>query len=77
MFDGIAARYDKMNRFLSARTDLIWRKKAIKELQKQKPRVILDVATGTGDMAIMACKILQPEKIVGIDISRMDWADAC
>ena len=69
MFDVIAARYDKMNRFLSARTDLIWRKKAIKELQKHQPRVILDVATGTGDMAIMACKFLQPEKIIGIDIS--------
>ena len=63
MFDSIAARYDKMNRFLSARTDLIWRKKAIKQLQKQKPKFILDVATGTGDMAIMACKLLQPEKI--------------
>lgn len=70
MFDGIAARYDQMNRFLSARTDLIWRKKAIRQLKKQKPRLILDVATGTGDMAIMATKLLQPDKIIGIDISR-------
>lgn len=44
-------------------------KKAISMLKKAKPASILDVATGTGDMAIMACKILNPEKITGIDIS--------
>ncbi|MBI5856183.1 MAG: bifunctional demethylmenaquinone methyltransferase/2-methoxy-6-polyprenyl-1,4-benzoquinol methylase UbiE [Sphingobacteriales bacterium] len=69
MFDKIAWRYDKMNRFLSARTDIGWRKKAIRQLIKDKPALILDVATGTADMAIMACKMLKPERIVGIDIS--------
>lgn len=69
MFDKIAWRYDRMNRFLSARTDIGWRKKAISLLKKDKPASILDVATGTADMAILACKILKPEKIIGIDIS--------
>jgi demethylmenaquinone methyltransferase/2-methoxy-6-polyprenyl-1,4-benzoquinol methylase len=69
MFDRIAGKYDVLNRFLSARTDVHWRKKAIRELRKVKPQYILDVATGTADMAIMACKILKPQKIIGIDIS--------
>jgi demethylmenaquinone methyltransferase/2-methoxy-6-polyprenyl-1,4-benzoquinol methylase len=70
MFDGIAGRYDFMNRFLSARTDLGWRRKAIKWLKRDDPRIMLDVATGTADMAIMACKLLKPTRIEGIDISR-------
>ncbi len=69
MFDRIADRYDFMNRFLSARTDIGWRKKAIRILKKDKPQLILDIATGTGDMALMAYKMLNPAKIVGIDIS--------
>lgn len=69
MFDTIAPRYDFMNRFLSAGIDISWRRKAIRLFQKDNPTYILDVATGTGDMAIMAAKILQPEKIAGIDIS--------
>jgi demethylmenaquinone methyltransferase / 2-methoxy-6-polyprenyl-1,4-benzoquinol methylase len=69
MFDGIAARYDFMNRFLSAGTDISWRRKAIRQFKKDQPKTILDVATGTGDMAIMAAKMLRPERIVGIDIS--------
>jgi demethylmenaquinone methyltransferase / 2-methoxy-6-polyprenyl-1,4-benzoquinol methylase len=69
MFDRIAGRYDVMNRFLSARTDLSWRRKAIKLLKKDNPRHILDVATGTADMAILACKMLKTGKITGIDIS--------
>lgn len=69
MFDKIAGRYDKMNRFLSARTDIGWRKKAIRTLKNSNPKKILDVATGTGDMAIMACRILDPDQVTGIDIS--------
>ncbi|MCU7548035.1 bifunctional demethylmenaquinone methyltransferase/2-methoxy-6-polyprenyl-1,4-benzoquinol methylase UbiE [Chitinophagaceae bacterium LB-8] len=69
MFDRIAGRYDFMNRFLSAGIDVSWRIKAIKELKKDQPQHILDVATGTGDMAIRACKMLHPTKITGIDIS--------
>ena len=69
MFDNIAKRYDFLNRFLSAGIDVTWRKKAIKELKQINPKTILDVATGTGDMTIIANKLLQPEKIIGIDIS--------
>ena len=69
MFDKISGKYDAMNRFLSARTDIGWRKKAIRILKKDNPKYILDVATGTADMALLACKMLNPEKITGIDIS--------
>lgn len=69
MFDNIAGRYDFMNRFLSARTDIGWRKKAIRLLKKDNPKTILDVASGTADMAIRAAKTLDADKIVGIDIS--------
>lgn len=69
MFDKIAFRYDFLNRFLSAGIDVSWRKKAIKQLQSLQPQNILDVATGTGDVAILTNKILHPKKITGIDIS--------
>ena len=64
MFDSIASRYDFLNRFLSAGIDKSWRKKAIKELKEIQPKLILDVATGTGDLAIVADTILKPEKII-------------
>jgi demethylmenaquinone methyltransferase/2-methoxy-6-polyprenyl-1,4-benzoquinol methylase len=69
MFDHIAPRYDFMNRILSAGIDISWRKKAIRRFAADKPRLMLDVATGTGDMALMAARLLRPERIVGIDIS--------
>jgi len=69
MFDGIAYRYDFLNRFLSGGTDIYWRKKAIAELQQSNPQIILDAATGTADMAIMMTKHLNPARIIGIDIS--------
>ncbi len=69
MFNSIASRYDFLNRFLSAGIDKTWRRKAIKELKEVHPKLLLDVATGTGDLAITAAEILNPEKILGIDIS--------
>ena len=69
MFNSIANRYDFLNRFLSAGIDVGWRKKAIKELVANKPKVILDVATGTADVALLTEKILNPNKIIGVDIS--------
>jgi demethylmenaquinone methyltransferase/2-methoxy-6-polyprenyl-1,4-benzoquinol methylase len=69
MFDNIAHKYDFLNHFLSLNIDKIWRKKAIKMLKEYKPQNILDVATGTGDLAINLNKHLKPEKITGIDIS--------
>ncbi|HEX4373605.1 MAG TPA: bifunctional demethylmenaquinone methyltransferase/2-methoxy-6-polyprenyl-1,4-benzoquinol methylase UbiE [Puia sp.] len=70
MFDRIAFRYDFLNRFLSAGIDIYWRKRAIKELIAANPQIILDVATGTADVAIMMTKYLHPKKIIGIDISQ-------
>ena len=71
MFDQIAHRYDFLNRFLSAGIDVGWRKKAIKELEELSPAKLLDVATGTADVALLTYKMLpvKPEKITGIDIS--------
>ena len=69
MFNSIAYRYDFLNRFLSAGIDIWWRKKAISQLKALAPKQILDVATGTGDVAILTYKMLKPEKITGIDIS--------
>lgn len=71
MFNDIASRYDFMNRFLSAGIDISWRKKAILQLAELKPETILDVATGTADVALMTHAQLNPKpsKIIGIDIS--------
>lgn len=68
MFDKIAPRYDLLNRVLSAGIDKGWRRKAIAELKNLQPQHMLDIATGTGDLAIEALK-LNPESIIGIDIS--------
>ena len=69
MFDNIAPSYDLLNRLLSFGIDIQWRRKAIRLLRPYAPRVVVDIATGTGDFAIEARK-LTPEKIIGIDISR-------
>lgn len=69
MFNSIAGKYDFLNRFLSAGVDIWWRKKAISQLKKLKPKIVLDVATGTADVALMTHKELHPDKIYGIDIS--------
>lgn len=69
MFDAIAGKYDGFNRTMSFGLDKIWRKKAIQSLIAENPELMLDVATGTGDFAINSFKILQPKKIIGIDIS--------
>ena len=69
MFDRIAFRYDFLNRFLSGGVDIYWRRVAIKELKELGPKKVLDVATGTGDLAIMTWKYLKPDSIIGIDIS--------
>lgn len=69
MFNNISGTYDFLNHFLSLGIDVIWRKMAIRELLDEKPRRILDVATGTGDFAFEAIRILKPEKVIGVDIS--------
>lgn len=68
MFNSISKRYDFLNHFLSLGIDILWRKKAIRQLRSIQPKLILDVATGTGDLAIEALK-LKPERVIGVDIS--------
>ncbi len=68
MFDSISHRYDFLNHFLSMGIDRSWRRKAIAELKSIAPKKILDVATGTGDLAIAALS-LNPDEVVGVDIS--------
>lgn len=68
MFDNISGKYDFLNHFLSLGIDKIWRKKAVRILKQYQPKVIMDMATGTGDFAIEALK-LNPERIVGVDLS--------
>ena len=68
MFDNISGNYDFLNHFLSLGIDTVWRKKAIRQLEAIHPKLILDVATGTGDFAVEALK-LNPDKVIGIDIS--------
>jgi demethylmenaquinone methyltransferase/2-methoxy-6-polyprenyl-1,4-benzoquinol methylase len=68
MFDNISPKYDLLNHLLSGGVDIYWRKRAIKLLRKQQPKVILDIASGTGDFAIEALS-LNPQKVIGVDIS--------
>jgi len=68
MFNNISKRYDFLNHFLSLGIDVLWRKKAVRLLKKHNPKMILDIATGTGDFALEAMS-LKPEKIIGADIS--------
>ncbi len=68
MFNNISKNYDFLNHFLSLGIDILWRKKAIRLLKPTQPKIILDIATGTGDFAIEALK-LNPTKVIGIDIS--------
>ena len=69
MFDKISGKYDLLNKVLSLGIDRKWRSKALSLLLPVKPADILDVATGTGDMAFMAEQILSPKTITGIDLS--------
>ena len=69
MFDNIAPAYDKLNHILSFNIDKIWRNKAIKWLKQFQPKSIMDVATGTGDFALLAYKKIKPDQLTGVDIS--------
>lgn len=77
MFNSIAPTYDRLNHALSLGIDRRWRRKAIDALKPFHPQTILDVATGTGDFAILAAKRLDPDRIIGVDISQemMDIAE--
>ena len=69
MFDNIAPAYDQLNHTLSWGIDKSWRKRAINWLKPFQPQRMMDVATGTGDFAIQACRVLNPQELIGTDIS--------
>ncbi len=69
MFDNIAPTYDTLNHTLSLGTDKGWRRKAIDRLGAHHPQTILDIATGTGDFAILAAQRISPTSIIGADLS--------
>ncbi|MBF4506702.1 bifunctional demethylmenaquinone methyltransferase/2-methoxy-6-polyprenyl-1,4-benzoquinol methylase UbiE [Flavobacterium sp. JLP] len=68
MFDNISGNYDNLNRVISFGIDVKWRKKVLKIVSDSKPKIILDIATGTGDLAILMAQT-NAEKIIGLDIS--------
>lgn len=68
MFDTISGNYDNLNRVISFGIDVKWRKKVLKIVAESKPKTILDIATGTGDLAILMAQT-GAEKIIGLDIS--------
>lgn len=68
MFDTISGNYDSLNRVISFGIDIKWRKKVLKIVSDSKPKIILDIATGTGDLAILMTKT-NADKIIGLDIS--------
>lgn len=69
MFDSIAPAYDFMNRAMTFGIDKLWRRKAVNMLRKYSPREILDVATGTGDLALQLYESLNPDHVTGVDLS--------
>ena len=69
MFDNIAPTYDVLNHRLSGDIDKRWRRKAIAQLAPFRPQKLLDIATGTGDFALLAARMLQPQQLIGADIS--------
>ena len=69
MFDAVAPRYDLLNRVLSAGIDRYWRSRAVQMLDDEQPRRVLDVATGTADLAMEIERTLHPRETVGIDLS--------
>lgn len=69
MFDAVAWRYDMLNRVLSLGIDIGWRRKLIRQLAAYRPQYVMDMATGTADLAIMAAKKMSDTRITGIDLS--------
>jgi demethylmenaquinone methyltransferase/2-methoxy-6-polyprenyl-1,4-benzoquinol methylase len=70
MFDAISGNYDGMNRVITFGIDVSWRKKVIKMIKETQPKKVLDIATGTGDLAIMTAQKSEAVEIIGIDISK-------
>ncbi|MCL4109142.1 UNVERIFIED_CONTAM: hypothetical protein GTU68_028323 [Idotea baltica] len=69
MFDNIAPKYDFLNRLLSGGIDTQWRRKAIRHMLQADPQKVLDIATGTGDMAILTARFSPKTQVTGLDLS--------
>ena len=69
MFDNIASTYDKLNHILSLSIDKIWRRRVVRKVRRMKPEKVMDLATGTGDLAIKLAKAMPKAKIMGVDLS--------
>ena len=69
MFDNIAPKYDLLNHTLSVNIDRIWRRRVVNEVRRARPRRILDVATGTGDLAIAMARRIRDVQVLGVDLS--------
>lgn len=70
MFDNIAGRYDLLNRLLSFRRDVTWRKKAIRKMEIDKNMLVLDLACGTGDMILELQRQVNGVNVIGADFSK-------
>jgi demethylmenaquinone methyltransferase/2-methoxy-6-polyprenyl-1,4-benzoquinol methylase len=69
MFDSIAPAYDFMNRAMTFGIDKLWRAKAVKMVKRRQPKALLDVATGTGDLALLLARKIEGVNVTGVDLS--------
>ena len=69
MFDNIAPTYDRLNHILSLSIDKIWRRRVVRKVRRMKPQRVMDLATGTGDLAIQMAKRIPKARIMGVDLS--------
>ena len=69
MFDNIAPTYDRLNHILSLSIDRVWRRRVMRIVRRAHPRQILDLATGTGDLAILMAKRIPQAQVMGVDLS--------
>lgn len=70
MFDNIAPTYDRLNHMLSLNIDRLWRRRAVRAAAAAAPACVLDIATGTGDMALALARHLRTVRVVGVDLSQ-------
>lgn len=76
MFDNIAPRYDLLNHLLSFGIDRLWRRRVVQEVRRARPERILDLATGTGDLALVLARRIPDAQVVGVDLSEKMLAEA-